>query len=115
MDTTTNSKVIAKVTNSEHEGRPSSGVTFNVIWVPTGGRYGREGCLVNRGAPMVEFYDARHPHTEHGQFVTRYFADSLAECTGTGLCLDGGCASWSIDKHSRCLVSAAVRAEMGVA
>lgn len=69
---------------------------FNVRIVRKGGRYGLNNCLTHdKDEPMVEFYDSRYPHTEHGQFVSRYY---VATILGTdrygsgegGLCLDGG-------------------------
>jgi hypothetical protein len=47
--------------------------------------------------PLVEFYDCRFEHTPYGQFVSRYFLDTVIGHTpGAGLCLDGGVPSWSI-------------------
>lgn len=69
---------------------------FNVRIVRAGDRYGRDNCLTyDKDEPLVEFYDNRYPHTEHGQFVSRYY---VATILGTdrygsgegGLCLDGG-------------------------
>ena len=69
---------------------------FNVRIVRKGDKYGLNNCLTHdKDEPMVEFYDNRYPHTEHGQFVSRYY---VATILGTdrygsgegGLCLDGG-------------------------
>ena len=54
--------------------------------------------------PMVEFYDARYPHTEYGQFITRYYIGTILGLDGyygrpvdNGLCLDGGNRNeWSV-------------------
>ena len=43
---------------------------FNVRVVNKGDKFGRDFCLTHESEkPMVEFYDARYPHTEFGQFV----------------------------------------------
>lgn len=83
---------VAKVTNG------STGIAFAVVVVPPGAAYGLDDCLTNdTGKPMVEFYDTRYPHTEHGQFVSRYYASTLLPWEGTGLNLDGGIPDWQLD------------------
>jgi len=47
---------------------------LNVRVVHPGDAYGLDDVLTNDGEAMVEFYDARYPHTEHGQF-RHYQAD----------------------------------------
>lgn len=73
---------------------------FNVRLVNTGERYGRDDCLVNDKAPMVEFYDSRYTDPsfgERGQFVSRYYVSTLLERPHhVGLCLDGGIPEWSV-------------------
>ena len=39
---------------------------FNVRVVRTGDAYGLNDCLINDGAPLVEFYDRRQMHTPRG-------------------------------------------------
>ena len=82
-----------------------SGVRFNVRIIRTGDRYGMNNMLtVGEGAslrlegpgPMVEFYDSRYPHTEFGQFVSRYGVSTILG-GHTGLNLMGGVADWQID------------------
>lgn len=68
---------------------------FNVRIVNAGDKYGRDFCLTNAGDPLVEFYDSRYPHTEFGQFVSRYFVSDLIN-HDRGLILDGGIPDWSI-------------------
>ena len=69
---------------------------FNVRVVNKGDKFGRDFCLTHESdKPMVEFYDSRYPHTEFGQFVSRYYVETIL---GTdkwgrgegGLILDGG-------------------------
>jgi len=73
---------------------------FNVRIVNTGDKYGRDDCLVNSGAPLVEFYDSRYTDPsfgERGQFVARYYVSTLVERQpSVGLCLDGGVPEWSV-------------------
>jgi hypothetical protein len=52
---------------------------------------------VARAERQVEFYDARFPHTRYGQFVSRYYADTLLTGRLRGLNLNGGVPNWSID------------------
>lgn len=75
---------------------------FNVRIVRAGDRYGRDNCLTHdEDKPLVEFYDTRYPHTEFGQFVSRYYVETIL---GTdrwgrgegGLMLDGGVPSWTV-------------------
>ncbi len=65
----------------------------HIIWavriVEKGDKYGLDDCLDNDGTPFVEFYDTRHEHTDLGQFVSRYFLDTLTRGEG-GLNLYGG-------------------------
>ncbi len=72
-----------------------SGAAFAVRHVPTGERYGLNLSLVNEGPAMQEFYDTRYPHTELGQFVTRYRVDTLREHEG-GLDLVGDVRAWRV-------------------
>lgn len=53
--------------------------------------------------PLIEFYDKRHDHGPHGQFVSRYdlgfIQKSLREDPRErGLDLEGGVESWKIDR-----------------
>jgi hypothetical protein len=77
---------------------------FNVRVVNTGDKYGRDFCLTNDKAPMVEFYDTRYPHTQYGQFVSRYYVDTLLERDTGGLCLDGGVPSWTVSAEDMATV-----------
>tara|TARA_Y100000310_G_scaffold120368_2_gene119118 strand:+ start:4587 stop:4904 length:318 start_codon:yes stop_codon:yes gene_type:complete len=83
-----------------------AGRKFNVRVVMVGDSYGREGVLTHNADPffhddpLVEFYDAKYPHTEYGQFISRYYLGTLAgrpEGRG-GLCLQGDVAEWQISE-----------------
>lgn len=92
------------VTNSE-------GRRFYVRVVFRGDRFGLDDKLKHdEDDPLIEFYDFTHRTPRRrspaglpefgprGQFVSRYFARTLAEHReGTGICLDGGVSVWSID------------------
>ena len=80
---------------------------YNVRVVNKGDKYGRDFCLTyDKDEPMVEFYDARYPHSEFGQFITRYFVATILGKEGFygsgqgGLCLDGGNRNeWSVSEE----------------
>jgi len=75
---------------------------FNVRVVNQGDKYGRDFCLTHDGdRPLVEFYDARYPHTQFGQFVSRYYVSTILGTDGYGsaeggLSLDGGIPEWTV-------------------
>ena len=77
----------------------SRGIKFNVRIVQEGDNYGLNNCLTHeQKEPLVEFYDSRYPHTEFGQFVSRYNMNTLLQRNANvGLDLDGGIADWKID------------------
>jgi len=74
-------------------------IPFRVRIVEKGQKYGLNSCLSHDNKePLVEFYDKRFPHTEHGQFVSRYYLSTLTERDNSnGLNLSGGVPNWSID------------------
>ena len=72
----------------------------HLVWavrlVEPGDKYGLNDCLTcDKGDTYVEFYDTRYEHTDLGQFVTRYYPDTVLK-SGGGLCLWGGVPSWSV-------------------
>lgn len=71
---------------------------FNVRIVSRGEKYGLNFALTHEGImPLVEFYDSRYPHTEHGQFVSRYYLDTILNRDPRfGLSLDGGIEEWTV-------------------
>lgn len=77
----------------------------HLVWavriVEQGDKYGLKDRLTHEGEePLVEFYDTRYEHTDLGQFVSRYFIDTLADGEG-GLNLDGCEPEWTI--HRPCM------------
>lgn len=104
---TNNDGIVATVEN-EHGRR------FNVRAVPTGARYGLSDKLVNAGAAMIEFYDAKYENAPgfgpRGQFVQRYYLATLtgadghgsALASGRGLDLHGGVDAWKINHTNLC-------------
>lgn len=97
----------------------SLGIIFKVRIIQKGDNYGTEFKLTyDAEEPQVEFYDTRHPHTEFGQFVSRYYAKTLlgddAYGSGSGgLDLQGGVATWKIDEAAMDQVRSWVRARLG--
>ena len=73
---------------------------YNIRVVQTGDKYGRNDCLTNDQAPMVEFYDSRYNQSDwmgRGQFVSRYYVDTIMGDTyPNGLWLDGGIPEWTV-------------------
>jgi hypothetical protein len=75
---------------------------FNVRTVLQGDRYGLNDCLTHDTArPMIEFYDARQDPEkfgERGQFVSRYYAETLKQAVsaGHGVMLDSGSPDWFV-------------------
>lgn len=96
----------------------SHGTIFKVRIIEKGDKYGLEFALTYDGEePQVEFYDTRHPHTEFGQFVSRYYAKTLLgeDAYGHGygaLDLQGSVPSWKIDEAAMDQVRAWVRARL---
>jgi hypothetical protein len=71
--------------------------TWAVRLVQQGDSYGLKDQLVHdRPAPLVEFYDTRHPHTPLGQFVAAYSLPTLLAHGAQGLNLDGGVPEWRV-------------------
>ena len=58
---------------------PTKEITpFRIRVVMSGENYGRDDCLTHEGSePLVEFFDKRFPHTPNGQFVSRYYLETI--------------------------------------
>ena len=72
---------------------------WNVKILEQGDAYGLDNCLTHDGVePLVEFYDGRYIENFGilGQFVSRYYVETILEGNNTGLNLHGGVESWSI-------------------
>jgi hypothetical protein len=75
----------------------TTGVLMRAVLLPEGSEYGRTGALIAE-SDMVEFYDSRFPHCDHGLFISRYYLHTLqAKPAGQGITLDGGVTDWQID------------------
>jgi hypothetical protein len=60
----------------------------------------------DQNPPMVEFFDGRYvtKYDPLGQFVSRYFIETIRDCEG-GVVLDTGAEAWQItDSERRCVV-----------
>ena len=90
---------IAKFIDNER-GQP-----WTIRIVEEGDKYGRDDCLTyEKDEPVVEFYDADHPHdidpisgTILGQFVSRYYISTIMDGNGGGLNLMGYEPKWTIN------------------
>jgi hypothetical protein len=110
-------KTLAATVHTAH------GVPFNVVIVRKGDAYGLNDCLTHeKDEPLIEFYDARHDHTEHGQFVSRYYFSTLnGTCTvipgahigRTGIDLDGRVDAWKLDRRAATEAMGAVEEILG--
>ncbi len=85
---------------------------FNVRVVNKGDKYGLDFCLTHEeDKPLVEFYDVRYPHTEFGQFVSRYYVSTILGDDGygpkdSGLNLHGGVPEWTVSERHMDIVRA---------
>lgn len=85
------------------------GVTFRVLLLLDGQSVNYPAASEITRRPLVEFYDTRYPRTPDGQFVSRYYTDTLLSGAETGLNLNGGVPDWSIDKAGMDAVRAWLR------
>lgn len=80
------------------------GRRFLVRVVEKGDRYGLDDCLTHDEAdPLIEFYDLTYTEKfgPRGQFVSRYYASTLAEdAKPYSLTLDGGVPVWWVDAEA---------------
>ena len=76
---------------------------FNVRVVLPGEGYGRGDCITNEGpAPLVEFYDAtQDPRKfgDRGQFIGRYYCETLMYKEAHALNLHSGVPSWTVSEE----------------
>jgi hypothetical protein len=80
--------------------KTARGVPFNVRIVRKFHRYGRGECFTHyEDEPLIEFYDARYIEGfgPLGQFVARYYAETLLERDDYGLALYGRERDWVVD------------------
>lgn len=89
----------------------SKGRNFNVKIVYKGDAYGRDNCLTHdEDRPLVEFYDGTHAaggrFDPEGQFVSRYYAETLIEgnSRNTGLDLMGYEPVWTLYRPEMAVV-----------
>jgi hypothetical protein len=78
---------------------------FNVRLVNKGDKYGYDFRLTHtEDKPLVEFYDSRYPHTEFGQFVQRYYVETILDGGECGLNLHGGEPAWTVSAEDMATV-----------
>lgn len=77
---------------------PRTQMTWALRLLFAGDTYGANDALTVTGEPLVEVFDTRFPHTDLGQFVSRYYASTLLESNNEmqGLNLCGGVPSWHL-------------------
>lgn len=74
-------------------------LTWAVRVVQKGEPYGLQNRMTyEKDEPVVEFYDTRFPHTNLGQFVSRYYLSDIIENIH-GICLYGGVPDWIIGQE----------------
>lgn len=72
-----------------------NGISFRVVVLVNGKSENfSTASLGNR--TLVEFYDRRYDFTPDGQFVSRYYLDTMLEHSGA-LNLHGGVDNWTLD------------------
>lgn len=88
----------------------ANGVSFTYKLIKVGDKYGATNSLINDKEDMIEFYDYRHKHTNHGQFITRYYISTMGEhlddSDHAGLDLYGSVEAWTIDFDTLCNIMA---------
>lgn len=97
------------------------GIAFNVRIIQRGDKFGLNNKLTyDEDEPQIEFYDTRYPHTEYGQFVSRYYVKTLLGediwgqvAEGHGLCLHGGVEDWAISADNLTATRSWVRRRLG--
>jgi hypothetical protein len=100
---------VSEVPDNEAFITSTTGVRFRVRILNQGDTYGRTNSVVwISEKPGVEFYDSRYQQPE-GQFVSRYYVESLP--TSGGLDLFGGVPEWSIDAAAMDVVRTWLRAQ----
>lgn len=82
---------------------------LNVRIVENGEQYGQADALTHNGTePLVEFFDARHPHTPDGQFISRYYLSVIMSVIANGgaLNLAGGEPEWTASDETMATLGA---------
>lgn len=79
------------------------GTCFRVVFIPAGVSCPNHASLKSDGH-IVEFYDRDHEFTPDGQFISRYYLDTLRSVTN-GLDLLGCEPKWRLSPSAMSLVS----------
>ena len=83
-----------------------NGLTFMIRIVEKGDSYGHKmGLTHDLDMPFVEFYDTRYKFDCDGgiilgQFISRYYLDTIKDHGPDGLCLQGGVKDWVADNQA---------------
>lgn len=72
-------------------------IPMRVLLIPAGEKSPNYPGMESAGKDMIEFYDFRYSHTPDGQFITRYYVETLMlnRCP-QGLDLQGSVPEWKI-------------------
>jgi hypothetical protein len=95
------------------------GFDFKLLIIAPGEPYGSNPDVLNKDREaIVEFYDTRYAHCEHGQLVSRYYASTLLEDSpeksSRGLNMQGGVGAWQIDGDHFSFVASWLSNKLGI-
>ncbi len=80
-------------------------IPMRAVFVPAGEQPPNHQKTAPDSKNMIEFYDSRYPHTPDGQFITRYYVETLREGNKyAGLDLYGSVPDWKIDARTKEMV-----------
>jgi len=92
--------MIRKIDILSYTGKP-----LRVLLIPAGEQSPNFQCMKPDTKNLLEFYDARYDLTPDGQFISRYYLETLKRSNSFhGLDLHGGEPDWKIDGRSLTLV-----------
>jgi len=78
---------------------------MRAVFIPANEQAPNHPGMTPDSRDIVEFYDARYPHTPDGQFISRYYVETLKEGNKyVGLDLQGDVPAWKIDARTKEMV-----------
>lgn len=82
----------------------TTGIPLRVVVIPQGERLPNHNGFAE--VDVIEFYDSRYKHTPDGQFIARYFKQTLDESRDNkcGLDLQGDIKDWKISRRTKEIV-----------
>lgn len=92
--------MVKRIDILSHTGHP-----MRAVLVPAGEALPNHPKAKIEDKALIEFYDSRYPHTPDGQFVSRYYLETLQRNDRrVGLILEGGIEDWRIDAETQAIV-----------